>query len=208
MLLLGLSSALVVPSPPIQDLQLQSAQSHLRIYVRRAGPFKAFGHDHLVSSRQLTGWLRFVPGAVSQSTFNLTLPVSSLNVDDADIRRAAGGEWTAPVEAEVRTATRRNMLDNRLLDARQHPYIHLRGRWQEGDFSSGNVRATVSVRGRDYTLTVPVSVFADGPGLRVSTRFTVTHKQLGLTPFTALGGALRVADRLEIEATLVFSPRS
>ena len=206
-MLLGLQPAMVSPSPLIQDLQLESSQSHVRIYVRRAGLFNTFGHNHLVSSRRLTGWLRFTPGADTQATFNLTLPVSSLDVDDADVRRAVGGEWTAAVKPKVRTSTRSNMLGKRLLDARQYPDIHLRGRWQEGNFPSGKVRATVSVRGQDYALTIPVSVFADGSRLRVFTQFTVTHKQLGLTPFTTLGGALRVADKLEIEATLVFSSR-
>ena len=206
-LLLGFLPALAASSPPIQDLQLESSQSHVRIYVHRAGLFKTFGHDHLVSSRQLTGWLRFTPGALSQATFNLTLPASSLVVDDPDIRRAVGGEWNAAVKPGVRTATRSNMLGKRLLDAGQYPDIHLRGQWQEGNFPSGKVRATVSMRGQDYALTIPVSVSSDGSRLRVFTRFTVTHIQLGLTPFTALGGALRVADRLEIEATLVFSRR-
>ena len=55
---------------------------------------------------------------LTETGFDIRLPLESLVVDDAGERTAAGGEFAQPVPPKDRDATRRNMLGEKLLDFR------------------------------------------------------------------------------------------
>jgi hypothetical protein len=60
--------------------------------------------------------------------------------------------------------------------------------------------------GREVGVPIGGYVTQKGEGLEIEARFEVTHGGLGLTPFSVMGGALRVADPIEVEVSLVANP--
>jgi hypothetical protein len=75
----------------------------------------------------------------------------------------------------------------------------------EGQGASPGEQATVriSVAGHESTLVVPFALDTSGGRLHAQAAFTVRQTALGLTPFTALLGALRVEDQLRVKIDLV-----
>jgi hypothetical protein len=75
----------------------------------------------------------------------------------------------------------------------------------EGQGSPPGEQATVriSVAGHESTLVVPFTLDTSAGRLHARAEFTVRQTALGLTPFTALLGALRVEDQLRLKLDLV-----
>src|SRR5712664_551989 len=61
---------------------IDPAQSKLEIHVYKEGVFKAFGHDHLIAAKQLSGQVQLDPQKIDQSSVRLHVPAKSLTVVD------------------------------------------------------------------------------------------------------------------------------
>lgn len=174
----------------------------MTVLVFRGGPLAAGGHNHVVASHDVAGTVHLHP-EFARSAFELELPVTSLSVDEPELRRAAGPGFPPEVPADAREGTRRNMLSEAVLDAERHPVVRVRSESIAPGREGFIARIRISLRGRDHVLDAPVGVELAGDELRASGELTVSHAQLGLTPFSALLGALRVRDELTIRYRLV-----
>src|SRR5437879_4660576 len=56
-------------------------QSKLEIHVGKEGAFKAFGHDHLIAAKQVSGEVQFSQ-KIEQSSVRLQVPTKSITVID------------------------------------------------------------------------------------------------------------------------------
>jgi hypothetical protein len=185
---------------------VDSAHSLVRIYVYRAGLLSFLGHDHLITASVITGELRFTPPPALAAAFSLSIPVAGLVVDDPQQRHAAGGRFGAPVAAEDRAGTRHNMLGDNVLDAVQYPIITVTGRWLGGSASHGRVAVTLGVHGGRHDYRVPVNIQLQAQDLRVTGKLHLRQSQLGITPFGIFGGALQVADGIDVQFSFTFVP--
>ncbi len=185
-----------------QRLQIDPAQSWLRVRVYRSGRLARFGHNHVVSSNGLGGYVEL--GAQTADTVvAIDLPLASLVVDDPDARDAEGDDFTAGVPQKDRDATRQNMLGDALLNAAAFPDITLRSVRVEGQLPDVVVVTQITVAGQTQTVELPVHVEQGHGRMIASGDVIVTHEALGLTPFSALLGALRVRDDIGLNFYLV-----
>jgi polyisoprenoid-binding protein YceI len=199
---LAQGTSLAAPAP----LAIDAAQSAITIHVHRAGALSAFGHNHVIESRAVSGsvWLG---DPREQSRFELEFPVGSLVVDDPAARKAAGPDFTSVPSDKDREGTRTNMLGPAQLDAARSPLIRVRSTSIRGAGPRYDVTAEVTIRGRGSELRFPVEVTEGGAsGLRVTGELSVRQSDLGLTPFRALGGALKVKDELRIAFDVAAHP--
>jgi polyisoprenoid-binding protein YceI len=170
-----------------------AGDSELSVLVFRAGALGKLGHNHVVSSNGMTGTV--LVGATPQdSSFDLTLDVDSLEVDDPEARADAGSVFEGTVDQEDIEGTRRNMLSARLLDAENHKEVRIVSSGISGEFADMTIDAQITIRGESHNVQLPVSAAVYGDRLVASGRTDISHEQLGLTPFTAALGALSVAD--------------
>ena len=175
--------------------------SRLAVRVYRDGPMQKLGHDHLITSDGLVG--RIALGApLAETAFELSLPLESLVVDDAEARAEAGGIFAAPVPQKDRDATRHNMLGPKLLDSARQDTIRLTSESVAGGPGSFEARVRVSLAGRESLVSAPITVTIDGDRLEAHAGFRLTHADLGLEPFAVALGALRVRDDFDVELTL------
>ncbi len=161
----------------------------LTITVRRGGALARLGHDHVVASRTVTGW---VAPDLKQADFQFRL--DAMSVDESVLRERAGLETTPSAEAIA--GTRHNMLV-RVLDAGRYPLVQIRARLQAG---ANAVDAAITLHGVTRQVVVPVRLAQspDGRGLRASGAFVLKQSDFGIVPFAIMGGAMAVQDPMEL----------
>jgi hypothetical protein len=190
------------PAPPAAPgAAWKVVASRLEVRVYRDGAMQKLGHNHLVTSDRLEGEIA-LRDPVTATSFTLRVPLESLVVDDAAARTSAGGDFAAPVPAQDAEGTRRNMLGEKLLDAARNPVMTLASESIGGEPGSYEARVRVSLAGAGHVVTAPFTVTIDGDSLKARATLRLKHADVGLQPFTAALGALKVRDDFEVDLTL------
>jgi polyisoprenoid-binding protein YceI len=181
-------------------------ESVVHILVYRAGTLAKAGHNHVMTSREIEGVVHVTP-QLERTQLRIVLPVATLVVDAPDARREAGPEFAADVPQTAREGTRRNMLSPALLAGDDFPEITLASTRIEP--APGGALATVDVRVRDRTstLTIPLRYEQKASELLADGQVTVRQSDLGLTPFSAMLGALQVKDEITIRFRILARSR-
>jgi polyisoprenoid-binding protein YceI len=175
--------------PPPADRQAVSYRidpqaSDLHILVFRGGTFARLGHNHVVSSKAVTGRIWMQPGFVG-SGFELSFPVAELIVDDPEARRAAGSDFPPDVPAADKEGTRENMLRKEVLDAEVYPRVTVKSATVAGSLQAPQITARITIK------------------LTVNGEFEILQTEFGMKPFSVALGALTVQDRLQVRFKLV-----
>jgi|HubBroStandDraft_6_1064221.scaffolds.fasta_scaffold17594_4 hypothetical protein len=198
------------PAPHVgTPYDIAPAASLLTILVYRAGSLASVGHNHVIASHELAGTI-WLPAEPLRSSFEVHLPVDTLTVDEAELRAAQhSADFPPDVPDNAREGTRHNMLGAALLDGANNPQIVLRALSLSAGREAGTVQAHVqsSVRGQERAFDAPVHYQLNGDTLTVSGEFALRQSELGLTPFSALLGALQVQDEMHVSVRLVAQPR-
>jgi polyisoprenoid-binding protein YceI len=176
---------------------VDAAASEILWRISKAGLMARFGHNHVISAEQFEGTVVVDTDDPTQSRFELEIPVAALVVDDPELRARFGEEFASvPSEAD-KEGTRDNMLGDDVLRASEFPVVRVRGGAPEGEGDAQTVPIQIEILGNSFDSRVPGAVmFGDGM-LEASGEFALDHGELGMTPFSALGGALQVGPRIE-----------
>jgi polyisoprenoid-binding protein YceI len=173
--------------------------SDIRLLVYRDGVLSTFGHNHAVSVKEVTGTIHLQP-KLAQSRVELNISVDQLIVDDAAIRRQEGPDFANQPSEDDIAATRANMLGNALLNAIRFPAIKVTGTSGPADATnSAMLDLSVHLVGQEIKLTIPATLKLEGDQLEATGAVELSHKQLGLKPFSALLGSLRVAEQMKFK---------
>jgi len=168
--------------------RIDPARSLVVIEVRRGGPLAKFGHDHVVASHDVTGFV-----APAEGRSDLYVALERLAVDEPGLRAQAGFD-TQPTESDI-AGTRGNMLE-RVLDAAQYPFALIRVTGAGGD--ARTLEVAITLHGVTRTLRVPAQVDTADGQIGVSGRLALNQTDFGITPFSILGGAIQVQDRVDL----------
>lgn len=205
-------AARLVPSPLVgQPYDVIAAESQLKVLVYRAGPLAALGHNHVIACRCLTGTV-YVPRDPMRGSFDLRFAVAQLTVDDPALRAAEHSpDFPPDVTQAARAGTRHNMLSAALLNAASYSDIALRsaGLRPAPDGKPADIVAQVLVQldGGWHSIAVPLRYEIRDDEIVASGEFPLKQTDLGLTPFSALGGGLQVRDGMRIWLRLVAGRR-
>jgi hypothetical protein len=177
--------------------------TQIDVLVRPDGPLARFGHDHVIAVRDAEGFL-LLAETEGGSRADLRFAVGRLGVDEPQARRRHGLD-AGPDAADV-AGTRDNLFQH-VLDAEACPWVTVSlsafGRVDE----HWSADVAIDINGRLYRARQPFRLRFDA-GVPVVEGFLVLRQtELGLQPFAALGGGMRVADPLEIHFRLQGTPR-
>src|SRR5438309_11869485 len=98
--------------------RVDPAESLVVIEVWRAGSLARLGHDHVVASHELGGYV-----APDEGRADLYVALARMQVDEAALRTEAGFD-TQPAESDIE-GTRANML-GKVLEAEKFPFALIR----------------------------------------------------------------------------------
>lgn len=192
-------------SDPVNEIQtdpkvftIDSSRSFLRIFVGRAGLLSEMGHNHIITSKNITGSLNYLSSPkISTATFSI--PAQSLIVDDESERKSAGDEYKSVPSISDKQGTTNNMLSNSVLDANKYPSIQLNveGITKNNYLNTYNVQ--ISIKHHVIFQELPGLTSINENTMTIDANFTLDHAQINLKPFSILGGLLRVAEQLRFE---------
>ena len=184
------------PEPGI--FEVVKAESEVRVLVYRGGLFGWFGHNHAISTSDIGGRIEIAED-LAASSVELTIPVESFQIDDEAIRLDEGEAFKKVVSEKDKRGTRENMLGAELLNSAKFPNITIRSQLWSGELAEVLVNSEITVREQTNTLEFSATVSASDEQIVATGSFPVAHGQLGLKPFTAALGGLRVRDDMEIK---------
>ncbi len=213
-------SVMPAPAEPATALQLHYGDSRIELRLDPAGPLARLGHRHVIVTKAVRGAANFDPSDLTKAYFSAAFPVNTLQVDLPEERAAAGEGFNTVPDAAAIAGTREHMLSPVLLDAARFPEIGLRlQQLSTVEPTAGTFLATVvfAIKGAEFARPLTVTVRAldaesvDGDGSHgsyvASGTWSVTHAELGLTPYSAAGGLLKVGDPIEVRFRLLAKPR-
>ncbi len=185
---------------------VDAAASKVRIYVFRAGAAARLGHNHVLTVSRFEGYVAVPSDQAADARFELRVPLSELVVDDSSARRETGGSFSGERSADDIAGTRKNMLGERGLQADQFPVMRLRSVAIEGDWPVLVAQVELTLHGVTRTHAVMLHVERDAARLKVDGAFTLRQSDFGVTPFSALGGLMKVQDAVAISFSLIAAP--
>ena len=185
-----------------REFRVDTADSLLTIQVYKGGPLSRAGHNHVIASHSLKGVV-YVPEDLTRGAFDIRIPVNELVVDEEDLRAEAGPDFPPKVPEEARVGTKRNMLGGALLEAERYPEIALQSEAIQRGPQGLEIQVRVIVRDRATSVVVPVTYELRGDWMRVLGETALKQSDLGLTPYSLFGGALRVEDEMKVKFRIV-----
>ena len=133
--------------------------------------------------------------APDEGRADLYLRLDRLVIDEPGLRAEAGFD-TEPSAADV-AATRRNMLES-VLEAERHPFAVVSATGAGRATGGTTLTVAVTLHGIARSFEVPVVLETGSERVEVSGRMTLDQTAFGITPFSVLGGAIAVLDRVDI----------
>ncbi|MFQ3333889.1 MAG: hypothetical protein ACI8XI_000556 [Woeseiaceae bacterium] len=180
------------------EFHVDSDSSWLRVLAYPDGPLRRFGHNHVISHQNISGTVLTTQNPLD-SMITLELQVTDFEVDNASLRKIEGADFAKEVSQKDIDGTRVNMLAENLLDAEKFPIIKVFSSSIDGNFPNVNVKAVITIKGEEHNMNVPSTIEIDHKSFVARGYMEVTHGDLGLTPFSAAGGALTVRDLLVLK---------
>ena len=170
--------------------RVDSRESLVVIEVRRSGSLARLGHDHVVASHEVGGYI--APG---EGRADLVVALARLAVDEAALRAEAGFD-SQPTGSDIE-GTRTNMLE-KVLEAEKFPFALIRVNGAEARQGDVTLSVAITLHGSTRTLQVPARIDADAAGMSVTGRFSFDQTDFGITPYSLLGGAIAVKNGVEL----------
>lgn len=180
-----------------QVLAVDAEHSIVTLRVYRAGRLASLGHNHVITSGTEAGSV-WTNGELAGSGFEVRVPVASLVVDDPAARAAAGSAFPGELPEAAREGTRRNMLRPELLDGERYPEIVVRADSLGGTWEQPVVTARLTIKGQARSVEVPLTIQREPGVITSSGAFRILQSDFGITPFSVGGGALQVADEIDV----------
>jgi hypothetical protein len=168
---------------------IEPALSLVVIEVRRSGSLANLGHDHVIASHNVRGYV-----APNEARADLYVRLEELVVDEPELRVEAGF-GTQPPEPAI-AGTRENMLGQ--FHAEQHPYAVISVGSIDADATGTRLNAFITLNGITREVRIPVQIEQTASQLIVNGRVTLEQSNFGIVPFSILGGALQVQDRVDV----------
>jgi polyisoprenoid-binding protein YceI len=177
-------------------------ESLLRVLVYRGGAMARLGHNHVIVSHHLDGAV-FVADEMTQTRFDIRIPVNELTVDEPAMREQAGPDFPPGVPQSAREGTLKNMLSEGLLDGAQYPDIRLRATEVVAAGDNYDVGIEITIKDQVRTMRVPVSIALADRALTASGDFPLKQSDLGLKPFSIGMGTLVVLDDMRVHFEVI-----
>jgi polyisoprenoid-binding protein YceI len=182
--------------------QVKPAASQVDILVYRGGTLSRLGHNHVMTSKAVTGRVWLHP-QLEKSRFELSFPVADLVVDNAEARRAAGTEFPPDIPQGDKDGTRKNMLRAEVLDAERFPQVKLQAVRVSGSQEAPKITTRITIKDASREVEVPAKVTVNGSRLTAAGEFDIQQTDFGIKPFSVALGAIAVKDQLHIKFELV-----
>lgn len=174
--------------------RLDAAQSRFLVRVFVGGVFSAFGHDHTVAIRDISGEASLTPGTLAPASLQMRIRADSLAVVDK-IKESDRQKIEKTMRAEV-------------LETERYPEIVFRSTKVESDRTGeGRYRAKIwgelTLHGVTRSGLINAEVEVSGNTLRARGEFPIKQTDYNIKPVSVAGGTVKVKDNLKLTFDIV-----
>jgi hypothetical protein len=174
-------------------LNIDSRNSLITIIVHRGGALARLGHDHVVASHDVNGFVDLTAGRA-----DLYVPLDKLTVDEPMLRASAGFA-TQPSQDAIE-GTRQNMLA-KVLESSRFPHALISVKRADAD--AAKLIVTITLHDTVKVFKMPAKTTNTTDGITIEGQLSFNQSDFGITPFSILGGALTVEDRLDLNYYII-----
>ena len=186
------------------SLALDRGRTSIYALVYKAGAAGAVAHDHVIDARDYEGTATFDPADPTRSRIDILVSVTGL-FPDADAMRQKVGLPNTLSDGQ-REEILSHILSEYQLFAARYDAIRFTSTAMSGTLPDVSVTGDFTLRGVTKRITVPMKITAqDDGGFRAKGSFRILQSDYGYKPYSALFGALRNRDEVDvvIDARLV-----
>jgi polyisoprenoid-binding protein YceI len=180
-------------------LQPEESLVYVRVYKDESTVLSGQAHNHVIRATGWKGMVRFDPEHPKKCLISALFPVHGLRADEDDLRKKVGLKGT--LSTGDQSKVEKNMTASNQLDMEGHAFIRFKATKCSLGPKPGHLSATarLTVRGKTFKTSIPVSFQLAEGVLQASGSFEATHADFGLKPYSAMLGA--VANREELSFT-------
>jgi polyisoprenoid-binding protein YceI len=205
-MLQALASLLLV-APMTYILDPNESLLYAQVWKDRDAPLAHLAHDHVVRAGRWTGVATLDPDDLEGCSIDIQLEVAALVPDETPMREHVG--YTQMLDDGQREGVRQNLLGAGQLHAAAYPTLRFRSvRCLRARPEEATIDGELTVRGR--TRAIPIGVrfrLAEGM-LQAQGMFAFLHRDFGFEPYTAMLGALRNRDPIEVSFSVTGHPEA
>jgi polyisoprenoid-binding protein YceI len=174
--------------------RLGPGDGDLLVQTSREGAASLLGHDLTLVATRWSATVTVDVRVVARSRVKATIHAGSLQV-----REASGGAigLTDSQKAEVE----RNIRE-KVLHSDRHPRITFASTSVTGDARKASVTGNLTITGKTRPVTLNVRVDGRSTSPRIHGTASIAQTDFGIRPYTALLGALRVRDVVDIRVAV------
>jgi polyisoprenoid-binding protein YceI len=161
------------------------------VHTGREGVAAKMGHDLTL---EVTGWTATV--TVDGTELERSSVTATLDAGSIEIKEAAGGAM--PLSDKDRKDIKRNLAE-KVLRTDRHPEITFESTAVEAaDEGVVTVVGNLRILGVSQSVRFPLTVERADGTVRLTGKLPVVQSAWGIKPFSAMMGALKVPDRIEV----------
>ncbi len=164
----------------------------LTMSTYKAGMGAKVGHDLVLEARRWSGTVEANPDNPSASSVQVTIDARSF-----EIVSASGG---VKALSDKDSADIRKNMDDKVLQTNKYPEITFRST----QVSPTAIQGDLTIVGQTQPATLNLSVQEGSGDTTITGRATVTQTKFGIKPFSAMMGALKVKDDVDIQVELTL----
>ena len=161
---------------------------HIRLHTGRAGAAAKAGHDLVIEAKQWSGTATV--GDAAESSVSVEVVASSLEVI------SGSGGAKALTDGDI-GKIHKNIKED-ALSTGKHPTISFRSTGISGTPDAFTITGDLTIVGKTKSITLS----GKSAGGKVTGTGTIVQTEFGIKPFSALMGALKVADEVGISFEL------
>lgn len=158
----------------------------LTVHTFRAGMGAKIGHDLVLEARKWNGTVNVDADNPAGSSVEVTVDLNSL-----DIVNATGG--VKPLSDKDKADIAKNI--EKTLDTGKHPNVTFKSTSVTGAAPTVTVTGDLTIKGNTRPATLTIT--ADGD--KVTGKTSIVQTEFGIKPFSAMMGALKVRDGIDLE---------
>ncbi len=164
----------------------------LTISTYKAGMGAKVGHDLVLEARRWSGTVQANADDPSSCSVQVAIDARSF-----EVIQASGG---VKALSDKDSADIRKNMDDKVLQTSKFPEITFRSTQVTPDAIAGDL----TIVGNTRPVTLDLTVLNGGSGTTLTGRTTVTQSEFGIKPFSAMMGALKVKDDVDMQVELTL----
>lgn len=183
--------------------RIDERRSELVVLVTRAGVGSALAHDHVVRATRFSGSLDVDRELVALSA-EVEVDARALEVDEPEQRAKYG--LSGSISEKDRAEVRATMLGEGQLDVERYPEIRFRAARIDRTADGFRLAGELTLHGVARRVSFPMQVREEGEALHATGSLRFEQSDFGIEPYSAVLGAIRNRDEVELRFTVVARP--